>query len=163
MLGDVQAPGRRKHEPAHALRMLEREARRHRAAQRMPRERELADPEAIEELEVVQVVVVAPVDGRIVARSPESRMVRHDQPHALRQRQEDVEAGHRAATVEEHERRALPGTEHGGVDAVDVVALLDVGRSHAGTAAGRMSRIASSVRTRVSAPSAAAACARQAT
>ena len=108
--------------------MQQREPRRQRAAEGVARERDLVEAEPVEEVEVVQVVVVQAVDARVVRRGAEARMDGHDQPAALGQRQERVEAGDRAAAVQEHERSALAGAEDGGLDAVDVVSLLEIGR-----------------------------------
>ena len=77
------------------------------AAHRVADERDLAELERVEEVEVVEDVVLDRVDGRVVGRGAEPGMVRDDETAAVRERQQRVEAGERPRAVEEDERVAL--------------------------------------------------------
>ena len=123
VLGDPQPEGGGEHEPAHALAVVDRERRRDPATQRVAHDRDLAELELVEEVEVVAAVVVDVVDALVVHRGAEARVVGHDETEALGQRQQGVEAGHGARPVEEDQRLALPGGEDRGVDPVDVEML----------------------------------------
>ena len=89
--------------------MVDREPRREEAPERVARQPDLVEPELVEEVEVVQDVVLDVVDRRVVGGGAETRVDRHDQPAALGERQQRVEAGRGAAAVEKDERRPLPG------------------------------------------------------
>ena len=89
-------------------------------AHRLAGQRQLVQPEPVEEVEVVQQVVVEAVDARIVGGSAEPGVVGDDQPEPLGQGKQVIEAESRARTVEVDNRVAVTRGEHRGVDPVDV-------------------------------------------
>ena len=123
MLAYPQAGGRCQHEAADRAAPGGREHGGHVAAHRVADERDLAELERVEEVEVVQDVVLDRVDARVVGGGAEPGMVGDDEPEAVRERQQGVEARERPRAVEEDERVALPGAEDRRVDPVDVEAL----------------------------------------
>jgi hypothetical protein len=85
----------------------------------VPDEREPLDSERGEEADVVTHVIIDAADAGVIAREPEAGVVWHDEPEALGERKEAVEALDRSAAVQEHERVSGTGGEHRCVDVAD--------------------------------------------
>ena len=107
VLAYTQAGGRCQHQAPDPRPLCRCEHGRHVAAHRVADERDLAEVERVEEVEVVEDVVQDRVDGRVVGRGAEPGMVRDDETAAVREREQRVEAGERPRAVEEDEWVAL--------------------------------------------------------
>jgi hypothetical protein len=79
--------------------VLDGELRRDEAAHRLPDEANLRERELVEQLGIVQHVIVDIVDGGVVGRRPEARMVGNEHAELARPCCGEIEARHRACAM----------------------------------------------------------------